>query len=190
MQYYKFDFHPTVFIVVFFICLVLFYVITKFVAKKKFNSRQFLYISAFIFYILSLIKLTILPLVVFIKQPPDLPISLYYSYIPFENVGNAIRSGNYIQVFGNVLLLLPLPILLQLIAREQFSFKKTALISTIATFTIELLQLLIDFATHYPNKVADIDDIILNIFGALIGWFIFRVVLRFKYVSLKLNHQN
>ncbi|WP_097042679.1 VanZ family protein [Terribacillus aidingensis] len=40
---------------------------------------------------------------------------------------------------------------------------------------IELSQLALDYITGVPNAVTDIDDFIMNVLGALIGWIIIKV---------------
>ncbi|PGM57420.1 VanZ family protein [Bacillus sp. AFS053548] len=43
------------------------------------------------------------------------------------------------------------------------------------SLSIEIIQFGINYITGYPNKVMDIDDVILNAGGILLGWIISRV---------------
>lgn len=45
---------------------------------------------------------------------------------------------------------------------------------------VELLQGIIIFLTGYPSKVIDIDDIILNILGVLLVYFIVKALNKMK----------
>lgn len=107
--------------------------------------------------------------------------NLYDNLIPFKTIVGAFQHGNYIQNFGNVLLLLPLPILLQLVSQKSYSFLRTFITCFIVSLSIEITQYIIDLLTQYPNKVADIDDVILNVFGGILGWFAYKVLIDFGF---------
>ncbi len=77
------------------------------------------------------------------------------------------------QVLGNIFMLLPLGIYLPLIYqsfRKGGGFFWVLLISFIASVLIELMQL----ATRFRS--ADIDDVILNIAGACVGYVIYQLI--------------
>ena len=68
------------------------------------------------------------------------------------------------QVVGNFIMLLPLGIYLPLLYNRLNNFSLVLLVSLLVAITIELLQL----ATRFRS--ADIDDVILNTSGALLGF--------------------
>ncbi len=87
--------------------------------------------------------------------------------IYFRNFGSGFWMRN---LFGNLFLLLPLgllgPIALPVLRRWWLILPLALLISA----SIELAQIRI------PDRSADIDDVIVNVAGALLGYLLFRVV--------------
>lgn len=170
---YTFDFHPLTFIGTYLI-IVLIVFTSFFISKKNISSKERFYILSFIFYLLSLFKFTMLPITyLYAGHKVHYP-NLYQNLIPFKTIVDTFQHGNHIQNVGNVLLLLPLPILLQLISQKKYSFLKAFTTCLIVSMSIETAQCIIDLLTQYPNKVVDIDDVILNGFGGILGWFIYK----------------
>lgn len=170
---FSFELHPPLFLIVFIVfCGIAFLC----VRKKNLKPNKLFFISALIFYGLSVYKLVFLPFTIKFNDDSyqNIPFEYYYQLVPFESITSYFSYGNYIQFFGNLVLLLPLPILLGLIKGKSMSFMKNLILITIVTLFIELTQLLINILTEFPNKIADIDDFILNISGGIIGLFIIK----------------
>ena len=75
-----------------------------------------------------------------------------------------IGTFNYFSnIFGNILLFMPLPIILKTVLGIG-RFSRILLLSVLLSFTIELLQYVLKLG------VADIDDIILNTTGVIVGY--------------------
>jgi len=68
----------------------------------------------------------------------------------------------YSNLIGNIILFVPLPSLLYFLVKVK-SFKSIFLFSFFSSVAIEFIQYI------FKRGVADIDDIILNSLGALIG---------------------
>ena len=80
----------------------------------------------------------------------------------------AIGTFNYYtNLFGNVLLFIPLPFVLDFLFNKT-RFSTIMLIGFLLSLGIELLQFI--FEAGY----ADIDDLILNTFGTFIGYFCYK----------------
>jgi len=73
------------------------------------------------------------------------------------------------QVVGNFIMLLPLGIYLPLLYNRLNNFFLVLLLSLLVALTIELLQL----ATRFRS--ADVDDVILNTSGSLLGFALFKL---------------
>jgi glycopeptide antibiotics resistance protein len=80
----------------------------------------------------------------------------------------------YVQIFGNILLLFPLSIFVGFILKKNESIWKIILIGILTSIGIEIIQLGINIATQFPNKVMDIDDLILNTCGIIIGAMVYK----------------
>lgn len=100
------------------------------------------------------------------------------NFIPFKTIGNYIqafysgalnKSTVIINIVGNILVFAPMGILLPIIFRKLRNFK-TYLITILAMLiSVEILQL----ASHTGR--GDIDDVILNLFGAVLFYGIWRL---------------
>ena len=81
-----------------------------------------------------------------------------------------------------MLLLLPFGLLLPMLWEKFENIRNTLFISFIFSFSIEILQLL----SYYIGNIGrsfDIDDIILNTFGAWLGYIFY------KRIVIKLNNK-
>ena len=79
-------------------------------------------------------------------------------------------------IFGNFFLFTPLGILLPLIFSRINSVKQMAVIFLITAVSIELIQLVLRrFGTY---RTADIDDVILNTTGGILGWLIYAFIFK------------
>jgi glycopeptide antibiotics resistance protein len=98
-----------------------------------------------------------------------------YSYdINLVPVRNTLRELNYLteigrfnyfsNIFGNILLFFPLPIILKMYLKV-YKFSTVLFISMLFSIAIETLQYI------FRVGVADIDDVILNTVGACFGYY-------------------
>lgn len=71
------------------------------------------------------------------------------------------------QVLLNILMFVPLGFLLPLTFLRFQSLRKTLLLLSVSSLTIEFLQ-------YFIGRSADVDDLIMNSLGALGGWLIYR----------------
>lgn len=96
----------------------------------------------------------------------------YTQLIPMKSILSFIQkdNGNMIQILGNILLFLPIPFFLYVIyIDKEKKFFHFIFIGIITSLCIESLQLLNNLLTKFPSHVFDIDDIILNSVGIILG---------------------
>ena len=74
------------------------------------------------------------------------------------------------QLVGNLLLLLPVGLLGPIALPAMDGWIRVLLVALGLSFAIEAAQLFV------PNRMADVDDVLLNVIGALIGYLLFRIV--------------
>jgi len=91
--------------------------------------------------------------------PPD-----EINLIPFRWITEGVRP--YIE---NILLFIPLGFMLPCIWKKYEVLWKTALSGITFSLIIELSQL-------FNRRITDIDDLLMNTLGTLIGWVIFRLL--------------
>jgi glycopeptide antibiotics resistance protein len=96
------------------------------------------------------------------------------NFIPFRTIAIYLaNSGSPFwigQAVGNVLLLLPLGLVGPIAIPAMAGWWRVLLVALAASLAIEAAQLWI------PNRSADVDDVLLNVLGALIGYAIFTVL--------------
>jgi len=89
--------------------------------------------------------------------------------IYLDNLGSPFWMRN---LFGNLGLLLPLGLLGPIALPALGRWWRLALVAIVYSGTIEFTQLFI------PDRSADVDDIIVNVIGALLGFAVYLLVLR------------
>ncbi|MCL1989399.1 MAG: VanZ family protein [Defluviitaleaceae bacterium] len=160
----------------------------------------------FIFYLLSVFELVFTPIDIFV----DLELRDEFirgflqqetwgwwdiatvNLIPFRSLIRTLSASLFLwrftlrAVVGNFILLLPLPILIGLLSKKELTLKKAVLIGFGSSLFIESTQLLINTLTGWPNRLACVDDLLLNTLGAIVGYFIYKKYHRFfeKIISL------
>lgn len=87
--------------------------------------------------------------------------------IYWRNLGSEFWMRN---LFGNLALLLPLGLLGPIAMPALDRWWRIALVALLYSLAIELIQLAV------PDRSADIDDVIVNLAGALIGYLVFVIV--------------
>ncbi len=104
-------------------------------------------------------------------MPPRFEVRQRLQLVPFETIIAQMRTGGWpfvINVLGNIAALIPLGILVPASARPLRSFASIALVGVLTSATIELLQWMV------TARVADVDDVLLNLVGAVAGYAFYR----------------
>lgn len=155
------------------------YRIIVLIKSKDKNILREVAINIFFIYFLILINLTICKMDMLQIRFQH---KFYVNYIPFiETINmfkdNFIGVGNAVyNVVGNILLFVPLGFFIPLLFKKKNKISSIALYGFCASLAIELIQLLTAINS------TDIDDIIFNTLGAVLGFFIFNV---FYYIIKK-----
>lgn len=93
----------------------------------------------------------------------------------FRDIAMNTFNHSFVNLVGNILLFMPLGFLYSLSRKRKVAFLEIFLLSLGTTVLIETLQYL--FLT---SRRADVDDIILNLVGGLIGYGLYRWMVRGK----------
>ncbi|WP_099203533.1 VanZ family protein [Miniphocaeibacter massiliensis] len=156
------------------------------IIKKKSRIYKSIFKMLFVIYILLLIDVVFFPipyqsrLIEIYRLKTGLgdiqnfvPFKIIISFIKDTSFGYALK-----QIGGNFILLLPLGVFVSIIFENKKSKRFMFLIGLGTTCAIELTQGLIGLIIGFQYRVVDIDDIILNTAGYVVGMFIsFKVVL-------------
>lgn len=171
------------FSIVFLLTLVLWVIYRVFLYKKNRTSNMLreVVLFLFLFYFLVMISLTIFKNSIIFTNPLK-----NYQYIhkgifgiinviPFKETIATLTDGHtpiripLINIFGNILVFIPLGFFIPLLFEKYNKASKVFVLGFVSTLCIELTQLFIG------NNVCDIDDIIYNTTGAILGLLIFRL---------------
>lgn len=135
--------------------------------------------AVLVFYVLLLLAIVffkyITPLELF---SADRPIFRSVNLIPFHSIksyllGSGVsRSVVLNNVLGNILLFIPLGIYLQVLKRDKRIFAGIFFIFA-ASLSVEVIQYILGIGA------ADIDDILLNCLGGIVGILCYRLLLAF-----------
>ncbi len=97
--------------------------------------------------------------------------------VPFESIRRYLRVHDGmstktldVNVWGNVLMFIPLGVFYMSFAR-RLSYVRTVILLILSSFTIEAVQYIFYLGTF------DVDDIILNVAGGIIGIILYRILL-------------
>lgn len=71
---------------------------------------------------------------------------------------------------GNLVAFLPLGILAPMISGRWRSWTRILLLASAASLSVEISQLVLSLGMGFPWHVADVDDLVLNVVGTLIGY--------------------
>ena len=150
-------------------CLIFYYRI-----RKQKNMKILIWRCLFALYILLLIKVTIFPITFTHFEWMEDTSYLAVQLEPFKSIVSMVKQKNYIQITGNIILLMPLPLLLQGIKDQMFFRMKCFVSVCAASLVIEVLQFGINLLTGVRNRVFDVDDMILNILGGILLMILYK----------------
>ncbi|MDD2469556.1 MAG: VanZ family protein [Bacilli bacterium] len=138
-------------------------------AYLKTNRMKFVFHKEF-FTLLFMLYVLVLFYVVTAQDPVSYSISSY-NLIPFRemlryNFGTKLFFKN---IVGNLLIFIPFGLFVSYYLKAK-RLSLTFILSLISSLTIEFAQRLI------VGRVFDVDDIMLNVMGAIIGYFIYIII--------------
>lgn len=110
-------------------------------------------------------------LLVLTMMAPRFEVRQRLRLVPFETIISQTRRGGWpflINIVGNIVALVPLGILVPAWAPPLRSVTSILLVGLLTSASIELLQWTL------TARVTDIDDILLNVAGALLGYTLYH----------------
>ncbi len=162
------------------------YIIVKLKRDFKFNLFHELGLLIFIIFIFWFLSLTIRA-----KLPYTFSFKGSINLIPFKTILKQIKGlfeynqqNNFlINILGNVAMFIPIGFFPALLY-EKANIKVSLLSGFLLSLFIECLQLILP-------RTTDIDDIILNTIGALLGYLIYKLIAKSKFIrKFKYHYYN
>lgn len=148
---------------------------------RKVGAKRKVMIGLFVVYITLAVSVTLFP----IPFQELYPSGYEYNFIPFKSIVDSLNAGlrpALTSVLGNVILTMPFGFLITLL-KDNKKFLNVLIFVVAFSFAIELTQHVIGIGIGYRYRNVDIDDLILNTIGGIIGWFIYKITPR-KVLSI------
>ena len=187
------DLRGKLFVLVYCILIILTYIWYR---KSKKTSCKYWVYALFVFYLLYLIRLAFLPLYFNIDGSfSDIAASrsegkVFMQLVPFKAITDMLDGPFWFrQIVGNIAFLFPLPIFIGLFQYQRpMKSLKLIIIGVSFSLFIEITQYILNKITSFPNNVTDIDDLILNSFGVILGVIILSILIKTSYFKYWLEN--
>lgn len=153
--------------------------IVLFIMRKPWKLN--LQIGVFMLYITAVIAITLFPIELDTSDLAGMGYDYEYNFVPFSGIISSLSDGGkyaVMSVVGNIIMFMPLGFLVPLLfdKSRQMKFWQFMIIFLLSTVFIEFMQFLIGLMIQFKYRCVDIDDVILNFAGALIGLGIYKIM--------------
>ena len=160
---------------------------------KRLSVYREMILNIFAVYFVSLLSITLFPIDIIWGEVVE-KFRSAFNIIPFVDIITDFPRTQFSLAFkikfltknlaGNLLLLLPIGIFLPILWTKARNFWKTVIIGASISLSIELLQYVLAYLGYGRGRATDIDDLILNTLGVMIGYVIFtKSMVRFNFLS-------
>jgi len=147
--------------------------------KKIVQACLYVYLYCLYFYTVSYIPYHL----IFTNSilPSELWVTPRFNLVPFNIFKTSVTSFNLV---GNLILLLPLGIMVPILHIKFRRYINFLIAAFIVVFLIELGQLFGSFISgifspyEIYSRSFDVDDFIFNLFGATIGFILFKIIVQ------------
>ncbi|MEE6451301.1 VanZ family protein [Gottfriedia acidiceleris] len=113
------------------------------------------------------------------------------NFVPFKVVVDSIKYGSFSialkQIGGNIALFIPLGFALPVL-NPNIKKSKTILVGFTVSLGIEIIQGTAGLFFGYNYRSCDIDDLLLNSFGTVLGFIVFSLITKFS-IKKKIDSQ-
>jgi len=155
--------------------------------NKQIDLKRELIINIFAVYVFSYIGITLFPITIFwVKQQYFMKPTI--QLIPFKPIFDAVLSHVPIRLivintFGNIILTIPFGVFLTLLWNQKFKKISTVTVfGLVVSLLTEILQYIQGILLpSIQTRQSDVNDIILNVIGVLIGYLIFKALYILNY---------
>ncbi len=149
--------------------------------KYKKENMNLIFLSIFYIYLCFVLKYTQFPIIIDEEMKNVIGQNIWRdaNFIPFYHIKNAFKT-----TFLNTLMTIPFGFGLPFISK--INVKKLLFLSLVFCFSLEFLQLMVALLVGFTFRVLDINDIIFNFIGILIGYSMYHIFISFiNYVINK-----
>lgn len=165
----------------FIISIPIYILFLVYVIWKKVSIMKIVLYTLFYFYVISLIAVTIFPIPIQGLEEIWIYADGINNFIPLKSIIYILFNDSLSimikmrQIIWNIILFIPMWFFIPLIWKSKSHFKKALLIGILCSICIELLQYIISLLLGFSYKITDVDDILLNTLGFVIGFFLCKL---------------
>lgn len=142
---------------------------------RRTNFIHMIWVFIFLYYVYLVLETTGIGTIWEIGLYPGMKLQEEINLIPF-------RDGISLSMILNVVMFMPLGFLLPLLWKEYQSLVRTAIIGFCFSCGIEFCQ-------FFNRRVSDVDDLLMNTLGAILGWLIWIVFSRITHLKYGRRNQ-
>ena len=132
-----------------------------FITDKERFSRKWIWVLLFAVYMNAMLIIVGIPNVAYIRWDPTI------NWIPFHD----FSSSNILGMVLNIIMLIPFGVFLPVYFAKFRKLLPTVLAGVIMSLAMEVLQL-------FTFRATDVDDLIMNTLGTLLGYIIGALIVR------------
>ncbi len=140
---------------------------------KKNSHKHKVLIGLFVLYIILAFSITLFPI-----PFQESGVSGYtHNFIPLKSIISSFNAGfrpMLYSVVGNIIITMPFGFLITMLRKDK-KFLSSLIFIVGFSLLIELLQLAIGAGIGYWYRNVDVDDLLLNTIGGIIGWGIYKI---------------
>ena len=154
---------------------------------RKYAFPYLVCFSLFWIYIMLGLRETFFPIQItgdYVRAMRQMPFTSRVNFKPLYFGQFGLTEGIVVHIIKNVILTMPFGFGVNFIAR--YKAKEFLGLSVFVGLGIEAIQLFISLLLMYPYRVIDVNDILFNTIGVLIGYGLFRV---FAWLFLAMTRQ-
>lgn len=149
--------------------------------RRRYTFGKTFLLLCFTSYACALVAVTMFPIPIDPRLIADRTAAgfLDNNFVPFSSILGAFRDGiGYfaLQVGGNLALLVPLGLCFPALFPSFRCLRRSFSVILLTALSIEVAQYVVSAMIGYTYRQADVDDIILNVAGGLIGYGLFCLV--------------
>lgn len=146
----------------------------KQIKNKNINWKRLLINIFYLTYIWLLLDITLFP--IFLFSYNTAPYTLGLGRQVFINLQlNVLQNYLPLQVIGNILLLAPLSFFVAVFNQKYTYFWNNLFLMFLCTLGIEIAQLIMSFF-YLGNRTFDVNDLLLNTTGSILGFAFFKLI--------------
>lgn len=157
---------------------LIFKAINIFFINKKFDMKREVVNLLYFISVMGIIGLTLFPFEIGTGLEYESP----NNFVPFASINDLVHHFYFMvplkNILGNIILFMPFGFILVLKFNRINNLLNVVLVGILTSTLIELIQLLL------PNRAFDVDDIILNGLGTMMGFLLLRATKIEKKVGI------